>query len=170
MEFMIVLNNTSRHRDEADSFSIFIQSLLILPECANFIFLLLGLYGMYHGIEIQHPLYAILFVNLIIAFSTSAVDLFVFMILPSKRYVIFSNLMSNIGLLNHCSSWCVSSILRFIYIVYDDWLHSNISSVKLQCALAIICEQSLALILGLPVLAVVISFGKYILNKFNCNM
>ena len=160
MDFTLLLNITSKHKVEVDVLSIWVQVLLILPECVNIICLLLGLYGMYHGIEIQHPLYAILFVNLIVACATSVLDLLVFIFIRSERYLIFSNLMNNIGIMHHCSCWCVSSILRFIYIVYDDWFHSHISSIKLQCTLAIICEQSLALFFGLPALGVVISFGK----------
>jgi len=37
---------------------VFLELVLLTPECFNFIFLVLGLYEMYNGIEIQHPLYA----------------------------------------------------------------------------------------------------------------
>ena len=39
--------------------------ILILPETLNLIFLISGVTGMYNGVEIQHPLYTVLFTNLV---------------------------------------------------------------------------------------------------------
>jgi len=42
-----------------------LKLLLVLPDHANLILLLFAVYGMYQGIEIRHPLYSVLFMNLI---------------------------------------------------------------------------------------------------------
>ena len=52
--------------------------LLIVPEYFNLIVLIVGVYGMYQGIEITHPLYAILFVNLIVPLCFTSMDLVMF--------------------------------------------------------------------------------------------
>ncbi len=38
---------------------------VILPDFANLLFLLTGIHGMNQGIEIGHPVYAVLFTNLV---------------------------------------------------------------------------------------------------------
>ena len=43
-----------------------ISIFVISPEIVCFFLLAVGVYAMYNGIEIQHPLYAILFFNLVV--------------------------------------------------------------------------------------------------------
>jgi hypothetical protein len=50
--------------------------VVVLPDCANVTVLLIGLYGMYQGIEVQHPLYAVLFLNLAVSWISSLVNRF----------------------------------------------------------------------------------------------
>ena len=45
-----------------------VHTAMIVPDYFNCVLSLLGIYRMYHGIEIQHPLNAMMLLNLIIAF------------------------------------------------------------------------------------------------------
>ena len=75
-----------------ESFGTVLQTLFIVPELINVTCFLLGIYGMYHGIEIQHPLYAILFFNLIVPLISSTVNLSVVGFSSFETYLKVSNL------------------------------------------------------------------------------
>jgi hypothetical protein len=38
---------------------------IIIPDCASLLLLMSGIYGMFQGIEIGHPIYTVLFTNLV---------------------------------------------------------------------------------------------------------
>ncbi len=137
-----------------------LQILCIVPEYFNLVFLFCCLFGMYQGIEIAHPLYTVLFLNMVIPLISSILDIAVFFFISTFNYVLFSNIMIVITLVFHCSSWCVTSALRFVYIIYGNWLNNFIPSQKLQCALAVVMTSVLTSILFLPPLALIISYGK----------
>ena len=66
-ENMINVTNS----EAVNNFSTTMKAILIVPEFCNFGLLGIGLLEMYNGIEIGHPIYAILFLNLLVAFSSS---------------------------------------------------------------------------------------------------
>ena len=138
----------------------FLQICCVAPEYINLFFLSCGLYGMYQGIEITHPLYAVLFLNLTVALISSALDVIVFFFILTYKYVLFSNIMNALSIFFHCTSWCVTSVLRFIYIIYGDWFNNLIPNQRLQCASAIIMTCVLTAILTVPTFAILISYGK----------
>ena len=154
-------NTTQENLKEMGNDSLFLQYLLIFPEYVNCVFLFLAIYGMYHGIEIQHPLYAVLFVNLNVACFSSAVNIIGFGLVPVHKYVLLANLTNSQSLYFHCTSWCITSILRYIYIFHEDWVHSTIKSARLKCFLAIVASIVFSCIQSSPVFAVIISFGNY---------
>ena len=157
-------NTTQEYLKDMGSDSLFLQYLLIFPEYVNFVFLFIGIYGMYHGIEIQHPLYTVLFANLNVAFISSAVNIIGFELLPVHRYVVLSNLMNTQSLYFHCTSWCITSILRYIYIFHGDWVHNSILSARLKCFLAIVTSIGFSGFQSSPVFVVIIYFGNYLLT------
>ena len=113
--------------------------ILVFPEFTNLTFLIIGVYTMYQGIEIYHPLYAILFVNLLIALSVTVVNISAFPFIHIEKYVMLSNSTNGFfSLLFHCNCWCICSIIRFIYMVHESWIHSRLPNPKLQCAIAIV--------------------------------
>jgi hypothetical protein len=61
--------------------------ILILPECSNAVFLMAGIYGMFHGIEISHPLYAVLFLSLWVPFLATAAELAAFCFVSSETFM-----------------------------------------------------------------------------------
>ena len=85
---------------------------LIIPESVNLSLLILGIYGMYQGIQIIHPLYAILFLNLIIQALSSLLSCISFPFLATEKFVRLSNGNNSLALLLHCTAWCLTSMLR----------------------------------------------------------
>ena len=79
--------------------------ILVAPEFINLTLLILAIYAMYQGIEICHPLYAILFLNVNIALAATGINILVFQFIPSELYVAVSNAINSIGLEFHCNCW-----------------------------------------------------------------
>jgi hypothetical protein len=75
----------------SESFKI-MKAIVVLPEFFNFGLLGIGLFQMYHGIEISHPVYTILFTNLCVAFSSSFVGIMSFFYLTDNSYILGKNL------------------------------------------------------------------------------
>ena len=56
-------------------------------EMIIFLFLSLGAFGMYHGIEIQHPLYMVLFINLILPLLSTMTNLILFLLISFDQLI-----------------------------------------------------------------------------------
>ncbi len=77
---------------------------------------------MYNGIDIEHPVFRVLFCNLIAAFFLSAVNLVAF---PFNLEIKYSTIVTGTNascLIFHCCCWFVVSLLRYLYIIHKDWL------------------------------------------------
>ncbi len=135
--------------------------ILVAPEFFNVIFLTVGVYTMYQGIEISHPLYAVLFLNLIVALAATITNMFIFMGLNSDQYVRISNAINGISLGFHCHCWCISSIIRYVYIIYDSWMESRVSNTKLECAAAIGVTFLSTFTLLIPIFTYAFYLGNY---------
>ena len=133
-----------------EDWALILQAILIAPECLNCIFLLMGIYGMYQGIEIQHPLYAMMFLNLIVALFFTILDLIAFFFISTDRFVSISNASSGFTLFFHCTCWCVTSIIRYVYIVHEAWIHNVMPSHRRQSYLAFGFSFILFLTLSFP--------------------
>jgi hypothetical protein len=145
---------------ENQTLIMILQTAMIVPECFNLVFLLAGIYGMYHGIEIQHPLYAMIFLNLIVALFFTLLDLTVFFFISPERFVSILNASSAAALFFHCICWCVTSIIRYMYIVHEDWIHSVMPKHQIQCYLTFACSFILFCALTFPVIGYGIFLGK----------
>ena len=146
--------------------SLVLQYSLIAPEYLNFPFLSMSIYGMYQGIEIQHPLYAVLFLNLIVSLGTTIIHLIGFSVLPIEKFIILSNLLNSQSLYFYCTSWCVTSVIRYVYIFHEDWLHSAIPGTRIKCFLAVMTSITYSAAQSSPVFIVVIHYGEQIIKKF----
>ena len=60
----------------------------ILPESFNTLVLTFGLLGMYNGVQIVHPLYAVLFANLLVPLVSSAINISSFNFISVEKYEI----------------------------------------------------------------------------------
>ena len=137
-----------------------LQILCVFPEYFNLFFLSCSLYAMYRGVEISHPLYAVLFLNLIIPLMTTVLHITIFFFISTSRYFLISNPINILSVFFHCTSWCVTSALRFVYIIYGDWFDTFIPSQKLQWISAVTMTCALTIILTIPSLSVAIVYGK----------
>jgi hypothetical protein len=154
--------NNSTHSDiyNTDNPIYALRILCVMPEYFNLFFLPCGLYGMYQGIEISHPIYAVLFLNLFASLLTTMLDILAFFFVSTVHYILFLNVINSLSLLFHCTSWCVTSVLRYIYIIYGDWFNNLIPTPKLQCTAAVVMTFSLTAILSIPSFVVLIFYGK----------
>ena len=88
---MIILSGF--HSDYNSTFSV----SAVIPDIWDLFFLSFGIFGMYQGIEIGHPVYALLFSNLGFAFFATCIDLLALFLLPFKvwiRLVLYSSVLS----------------------------------------------------------------------------
>ena len=154
-------NKTAAMIENLDDWPMVFQASLVAPEYINFVILLFAVYGMYQGIEIQHPLYAILFLNLIVPLCFTVVDMIGFVFMSCNKYVTLSNTNSGCSIYFHCTSWCLSSIIRYIYIVAPDWIHNVIPNARRQCYITF----GVAFLFSVSLSAPVYSYAKY-LGKF----
>ena len=133
--------------------------ILILPETLNLIFLISGVTGMYNGVEIQHPLYTVLFTNLVVPLITSVLNLSSLTFISGGMYIRFSNLLNGLSMSFHCTAWFTTSLIRYIYIVHRHALHDRIPNMKHQCLIAVLLQFVLTFVLLLPLAAVLIRAG-----------
>ena len=146
--------------DDFENRTLVLHAALIVPDCVNSILLSLSIYGMYRGIEIQHPLYAILFLNLLIGLLLTLLDVIAFTVIPTERFIILSNSSSSLALLFHCTCWCLTSIIRYVYIIHENWIHNLIPNPKYQCYAAFALAFATAFTLSMPLFGYSIFLGK----------
>ena len=147
----------------SDSMSLHVQMACILPEYVNFILLIVAVYGMYLGIEINHPLYAILFLDLVVALLFTLVNIFGFFVVKIEKFIVVSNASNGLSLFFHFTCWCLASCIRFVYIAHNDWIHRVIPSPKNQYYLAVF----FAIICWLSLSAPLFLYGMYLGKKLN---
>ena len=134
--------------------------LLVIPDYFNLLFLLAAVLFMYHGVEISHPLYFILFVNLVIPLFASVTNICTYKIISTEKYLMLTSSLSGFCLKFHCNCWLVTSILRYIYIVNENWIHNKIPSFKHQCIVALVATLLFLVTLTAPLMVYGFSIGK----------
>ena len=80
---MLSENNLPNSEDLIPILTIF----FLIPELLNVLLLGLGVYEMHEGIEIGHPVYALLFANLVVALISSLLGLVSFLALTDDKFV-----------------------------------------------------------------------------------
>ena len=100
----------------------------------------LGIGGMYQGIEICHPIYALLFTNLVFPFVLTVVDISLYFASPFEvryRQTLFVNSMCA---LFHTTCWSVISVLRYIHIEHEPWLQRHWPSISSLTPVALVSQ------------------------------
>ena len=146
--------------NETESSEFFLRTVLIVPDCFNFLLLFAGMYGMYHGVEINHPIFAVLFLDLSMALTFTTLDLAAFAFVATPKFVTISNSGSVMSLMFHCSCWCVASVVRYVYIVHENRLHDVMPNHRTQCLVAGIAVFVLIVSLAGPTFAYAAFVGK----------
>ncbi len=103
-------NQTSENAD--DTWNEFMNGSVILSELTGFVLLGFGLLGMFNGIEIGHPVYAVLFSNICFNFSTTFFNLILLIVMPFKVWVRATIFTNYLGMLYH-NTWYVQDIYSF---------------------------------------------------------
>jgi hypothetical protein len=109
----------------------------IKSDALNTILLSIGIVQMYNGIEIGHPVFRVLFCNLVAAFMSSVVNVIAYPVEKNIRYSTIVNGNNTFCLLFHCCCWLIVSILRFLYIIHKDWILLRFPEAKVLNRLVI---------------------------------
>ena len=146
---------------EASNSSFFVKELLVVPEFVNILFLLAGAVGMYKGVEIQHPIYAVLFADMVVPILSSCINIITFPFTPVLIYFSSSNFSTVICLNFHSTCWCATSIFRYIYIIHENWLQRVLPNIRSQCFAAYVITVVSALCCTLPMFVYGRSLGEF---------
>jgi hypothetical protein len=84
--------------------------------------LLMANYGMYQGISISHPVYPLLFSNLMFSFVATVLNLLVVIVFPFNIWIRFSLYGNGFSVHFHLTSWSIISVLRYLYIEPKEWI------------------------------------------------
>jgi hypothetical protein len=99
-------------------------------EILNSATLLTEVYYIYKGIEISHPVYGLIFCDLILTLITSLINVVTFPFLNTYQYMILANGNCTICLVIQCCCWCILSVLRYMYITNRTWLENKFPDSK----------------------------------------
>ena len=125
-------HTTNQPREEFN-----LPAVQLLPEIFNSILTIAGIIQMYHGIEISHPVYLVLFCNLVASLISSLIDLVAF---PITEVTTFEMVLLANGvfyLVFHSTCWEVVSILRYVYIVHPSWIGVKVPAEKNLCRMSL---------------------------------
>jgi hypothetical protein len=119
MDTSNVLDNLQQDRFE-------IISVQVVLELLSSALLFSVIYYTYKGIEIRHPVYAILFCDLIVALASSLTNAVIIPLVPSMyTYTSLANGSNMFCLVFHSCCWCILSIQRYLYITKKTWLEQK---------------------------------------------
>ena len=98
----------------------------LLPEVVALPIFCAAIYIMYRGVEIDHPVFRILFNNLIFQLLSNVVILTGLLTVDNRKIALMFPQFGNIfDRLFHHTSWMMLSCLRYCYVAKSDWLHSK---------------------------------------------
>jgi hypothetical protein len=97
----------------------------VIFEVLSSAILFTGSYYTYRGIEIRHPVYAVLFCDLIVALASSLINGVIFPFVSTYRYTSLANGSNVLCLIFHSCCWCILSIQRYLYITKKTWLEQK---------------------------------------------
>jgi len=157
MELNATDNISIEHFDAID------KLIIAAPDYINLNFLLTFINGMYHGIEIQHPLYAVLILDLLVVLVFNLINIFLFFVRPTGLFMQLSLANGGIAINFHFTSWCLASVIRYIYIVHGDWIDSLIPNLRWQCLITFATSILFSISLSIPLFGYIIYLGKVLL-------
>jgi hypothetical protein len=91
-------------------------------EIIGSLILIVMSYLIYKRIEIDHPVYAIIFCDLTGTLASSLINTMVLPFVNRSQYLRLVNVNNFSCIVFHCCCWCILSILRYLYIVKQPWL------------------------------------------------
>ena len=142
-----------------------VNVVLLLPEYANLLLFIAGIFGMYNGVEISHPIFSVLFANLVMGLVSTILNISGYIFFSLEQYLNYSSGCNGIFVNFHCSVWCITSILRCIYILHSGWIDQEFPNQNKLTAISVASVYLLFAVLVLPIVGSAMSFGR---NKFKC--
>jgi amino acid transporter len=137
--------------------------IFVCPEFVNIVLLSTGIFQMFKGIEIDHPVFNILFLNLIITLVSSLINILAFPLpfpLPNNvKYSTIVNATNGLTMLFHCCCWAIVSALRYLYTIKKNWLEEHYPDQKQIKYLSTILLACLYIFCAGTELTVVTMFG-----------
>jgi len=97
----------------------------VVLEILNSVSLFVLAYFIYKGIEVGHPVYALIFCDILVTLASSLINGLVFPFVKTYRYTSLANGNSIVCLFFHCCCWSVLSVLRYMYIINKTWLEQT---------------------------------------------
>lgn len=94
------------------------KSSIVAPEIIEFPFLVFALRAMYQGIEIDHPVFALLFYNMSFALICSFANILTLTMFPMETWLRFAFIVNGFFLQFHVICWSIISTLRSVFRFY----------------------------------------------------
>ena len=111
--------------------------IVIICDCFNIVLTIYCIRQMYLGIEIGHPVYATVFCNLITVLAACIVEILVLPFIKNIRIETVVKSGAAFYAMFQGTAMLVISVLRYLYIVHNIWLHKNFQSTKTLVGLSI---------------------------------
>jgi hypothetical protein len=124
------MSNNSTIPHFSDDFSTSFQILIVSVEIIEWPILLLGVLGMFFGLEISHPVYSVLFCNLLTSFICSSLNIVMLLSVSYRTFANFAILANYACNVFHCCCWCVISILRYLILVKRNWTNNRYPDLR----------------------------------------
>jgi len=83
------------------------------------------LYNIYKGIEISHPVYAIVFFNNFINLVSLLINVAILPFVINYKYAVLVNGNNAVCLVFNSCCWCILSLLRYLYVTKKTWLENK---------------------------------------------
>jgi hypothetical protein len=148
-------NDTSTF--EQDRFEIVCGLVVFELICSALLFTVS--YYTYKGIEIRHPVYAVIFCDLIVALATSLTNAVIFPFVSTYRYTSLSNGSNMFCLIFHSCCWCILSIQRYLYITKKAWLEQKFPDLGRLLKVSLLSLMTLVTLNVTSYLATIVYFG-----------
>jgi hypothetical protein len=108
-----------------DGIGIAIFYTEVVLELLNSVVLFVLAYYIFKRIEVGHPVYALIFGDILVTLASSLINGLVLPFVKTYHYISLTNGNSIVCLFFHCCCWSVLSVLRYMYIINKNWLEQT---------------------------------------------
>ncbi len=104
---------------------------------------------------------------MVVTLIFTVVDIAAFGFMATKQYLLLSNASSALSVYFHCTSWCVTSLVRYIYIEHEEWIHALIPSTKKQAITAVCLILIASTLCIFPLFGYAVTLGKMYVTELS---
>ncbi len=102
---------------------------------------------MFQGTDIDHPVYALLFSNLIFPLVATILNFVILIFATFDQWMRGSMITNYLSTHFHLVSWSIISVLRFLYLEHQSWLDSKFPDVKKLQIVSLLAQFGVYLLL-----------------------